>query len=187
MSGDNKDIYGRQIVEVRQFFGDYPIIEATADTFIYVSADDAAMAIPGDARRCSFANACKRSYGSRGVLFYKTVAYIDMKYPVTGEHVVFRFAIKEETRKAIEALDLDGDRREGTFRLYAISKSNMLKEIKRRRDRQSREREERKRRGEPRLVSHAKSAAMKQTMEKRRAAAGYGLRDGAFYKDGGNE
>jgi hypothetical protein len=169
----NRDLFGRQSKAVRDVLGDYPIVEATADILIYVSAADAEEAIPGDPNNCIFAKACKRSYGSRGVLFFPTIAYIDMPNE-HGERVVFRAGVKEATRRAIEALDLAGERREGTFRLYAIPKSNTLAVMKKNQRRRTQELKKSKR-----SINPVRSAAAKKSNAQRKAATYIGLRDGA--------
>ena len=169
---NTRDLFGRQSIAVRNILGEYPVVEATADILIYVSAADAADAVPGDPNNCIFAKACKRSYGSRGVLFFPTVAYIDMPNEA-GERVVFRARVKESTRKAIEMLDLVGERREGTFRLYAMPKSNTLAALKK----TSEKRQKAMKKGKH-AISPTRSEAAKKSNAERRAARYVGLRDG---------
>lgn len=168
------DVFGREGKAVRQILGDYPLIEATADMLIFVTADDAKNAVRGDPNNCSFANACKRSYGSHGVVIYPTVAYIDMP-DETGKHVVFRFRVKEGTREAIERLDLEGERREGTFRLYAVPKREQLAVV--RRNKAKRQKALMAGRSK---VNPARVAAAKKNMADRKLAKLYGLRDGTL-------
>ena len=167
------DYFGRQTTEVRKILGEYPIVEATADILIYVSAGDARDAVPGDPHNCIFAKACQRSYGSRGVLFFPTVAYIDMP-DETGQRVIFRARVKEKTRQAIEALDLLGERYEGTFRLYAIPPSETIA-IRRQRDRRRRRRLAQ---GTHTPNPNIQEATRKQR-SRRKFSKHLGLRDGA--------
>jgi hypothetical protein len=167
------DIFGRQTAEVRRIIGTYPIVEATADILIYVNAGDAAGAIPGDPNNCVFAKACKRSYGSRGVLFFPTVAYIDMPNE-EGERVIFRARVKEKTRQAIEALDVLGDRYEGTFRLYAMPPSETISA----RRKAAHRRRRRKRQGTY-VVNPKIQAAARAQRKRRKFMKHLGLRDGS--------
>lgn len=169
---NNRDIYGRQTIEVRNLLGEYPIVEADADILIYVTGEDARDAVPGDPNNCIFAKACKRSYGSRGVLFFPTVAYIDMPNE-KGERVILRACVKEATRRAIEDLDIGGFRKSGTFRLYAMPKAQTLKrtrELKRKRAKALK--------AGKRKIDPTRSAAARKAQSLRKAAKYYGLRDG---------
>lgn len=118
------DIKGREARDVRATFGDLPLVEARANTYIYVNKDDIEHAVPGDPNNCMFSKACKRSFGSRAVLFYPSVAYVDMS--IGGERVVMRFKLPKKSHDAILAFDMNKDIREDTFLLKKVSKSQTL-------------------------------------------------------------
>lgn len=119
------DFKGREAGDLRQAFGELPIVEAKADTIVYVSRDEIGHSVRRDPHNCVFANACKRAFGSRAVLFYPTIAYVDM-LDSEGNRVVMRFRVSSKTRAAIERFDQVGDAAEATFVLSAIPKGSTL-------------------------------------------------------------
>jgi hypothetical protein len=128
-SPNNADVFGRQADEVRQIFGDLEIVEAKTDFVVYVTAEEQERSVRGNPNKCMFSNACKRAFGSKGVLFYPTVAYVDMIDPAdASQRLVMRFKLPSETREKLEAFDrgdMDGAR-EATFVLKAVPKSQQL-------------------------------------------------------------
>jgi hypothetical protein len=123
----NIDVFGRQADEVRSIFGDLPIIEAPADVLLLVTAAEHDRGRRGDPNKCMFSRACKRAYGSKAVLFYPNVAYIDMVDPTLepGEpsrRVVMRFQLPARTKRQLEAFDQGTDEGfEMTFLLKGVS------------------------------------------------------------------
>lgn len=122
------DAMGRQATEVRKIFGDLPIVEAKTDFIVYVTADEQMKSVRGDPQNCMFSNACKRAFGSKGVLFFPTVAYVDMVDPAdASRRIVMRFRLTGETRERLEAFDRgEGGVREATFLLKSVPKSQTL-------------------------------------------------------------
>ena len=78
---ESPDFFGRQAEEVRSIFGDLEIVEARVDHVVYVTALEHEHGKRGDPNKCMFSEACKRALGSKAVLFYPTVAYIDIIDP----------------------------------------------------------------------------------------------------------
>jgi hypothetical protein len=161
----SKDVGGREIKEVRKILGEYPVIDSTADMVVYVNLQDQEFGVPGDPHNCMFSRACKRAFGSHGVLFYPTVAYVDMLNPKDqNERVVFRFQLPKETRERLERFEWDRSHAvEASFLLKAVSKSNRLT---------ARRASQRKRDGElkdgKRAVDPRRSAAAKEGARRRR-------------------
>jgi hypothetical protein len=173
---DHPDIYGRQATEVRKLMGDLPIVEAKEDFIVYVTTSDQEKGVPGDPNNCMFSLACKRAFGSRGVLFFPTVAYVDMIDPDDqNRRIIMRFRLPTETRTRLEQFDKEtqGARagfHEATFRLRKVTKSYRLGA------RKTRQRNDRRRKNhtpDPVLSARAKKSA-----ETRRNRRLMGVRSG---------
>ena len=113
------DFKGREAHDVREMFGNLPLVEAKHSMVVYVSKPDIDQAVPRDPNNCVFAQACKRAFGSQAVLFYPTVAYVDM-LDEDGKRIVMRFRVTEKTRAAIERFDLTQSAAEATFVLQPV-------------------------------------------------------------------
>ena len=124
----SKDVFHRQADEVRSIFGDLEIVEAKTDFVVYVTADEQEHSERGNPNKCMFSNACKRAFGSKGVLFYPTIAYVDMIDPTDPtQRIVMRFMLPRETRRRLEDFDMGiGETKEATFVLKAVSKTRTL-------------------------------------------------------------
>ena len=125
---DRPDVFGRQADDVRSIFGDLEIVEAKTDFVVYVTADEQENSERGNPNKCMFSNACKRAFGSKGVLFYPTVAYVDMIDPADfSQRIVMRFTLPRATRNRLENFDLGvGDAKEAAFVLKAVPKTRTL-------------------------------------------------------------
>src|SRR5215471_718076 len=126
--GNPIDIGGRQIAEIRKLYGDLPVFDADSDMIVYVNLDDQEYGVPGDPNNCMFSRACKRAFGSQGVLFYPTVAYVDMLHPSdNSQRAVFRFYLPKPTRRRLERFEWDRNHAiEATFLLKAVPPSQRL-------------------------------------------------------------
>jgi hypothetical protein len=122
------DVFRRQADEVRAIFGGLEIIEATTDIVVYVTAEEQQYSKRGDPNNCMFSNACKRAFGSQGVLFYPSVAYVDMIDPRDPtRRIVMRFLLPPDTRRKLESFDLDASvPQEATFFLKAVPRGQTL-------------------------------------------------------------
>ena len=165
------DLKGREARDVRATFGGLPLVEAKADTYIYVSKDDIEQAVPGDPNNCMFSKACKRSFGSRAVLFYPSVAYVDMS--VGGKRVVMRFHLPKKSHDAILAFDANDDVREETFLLKSVSRSRTLEMSRRRQKEWKGELAAGIRQKDPKKV-----AVAEKSQQTRRNRVLFGIRDG---------
>jgi hypothetical protein len=170
----NPDVFGRQAEEVRSIFGDLEIIEAKTDFVVYVTAEEHQFGKRGDPNNCMFSQACKRAFGSKGVLFYPTVAYVDMVDPRdSSRRIVMRFQLPAATRQQLEDFDAGiGGALEASFILKAIRPSETLA-AKAKRSRAGRQKLSATER------SAAKSEAAKKGHETRRSKALLGVRSGS--------
>lgn len=167
------DFKGREAHDIRQTFGDLPLVEAKAEMIVYVSRAEIDHSVRADPHNCMFSNACKRAFGSRAVLFYPTIAYVDM-LDENGQRIVMRFRIGAKARAAIEAFDnAEGPQVEGTFKLSPVGKGQTLAESNKR----ARQRQRNIQNGQH-TVSPTRSDGAKRAAETRRDKALLGLRVG---------
>jgi hypothetical protein len=174
----SKDIFHRQAEEVRSIFGDLEIVEATTDFVVYVTAQEQEESVRGDPNKCMFSEACKRAFGSKGVLFYPTVAYVDMIDPEDPDRrIVMRFRLPQKTRDRLEAFDRgEDDTHEATFVLKAVPKTKTLQYMLK----QSRQRRKLKLTHiTPREITERRKASAQKGHETRRAKALMGVRSGS--------
>jgi len=170
------DIGGRRIAEVRRLLGDYRVIDAKTDMIVYVNLQDQELGVPGDPNNCMFSRACKRAFGSHGVLFYPTVAYVDMLNPDDqDERVVYRFRLPKATRERLERFEWDRSHTvEASFRLLAIPKA--LRIETRRKNQKQREADIR---SGKRTIDPVQSARTRAGAQKRKALQSLlGIRSG---------
>src|SRR5215475_3722929 len=158
------DAGGRRVVEDRKILGQYPVIDAPTDMIVYVNLQDQELGVPGDPHNCMFSRACKRAFGSHGVLFYPTVAYVDMLDPNDNDRrVVYRFKLPKETRQRLMRFEWDRNHAvEATFKLKAVPKSERIKERRKEQKRRSDELRTGTRTVDPERSRKAKAAAKKR-------------------------
>ena len=77
------------------------VVDAKEDLRLFISKEDIESATRKDASCCALANCCKRSIGSEGVFFYKTIAYVHI--PTSNQ--VQRFFLSGPAMKLVEAFD----------------------------------------------------------------------------------
>lgn len=77
------------------------VVDSTQDLRLFISKEDIESATRKDASCCALANCCKRSIGSEGVFFYKTIAYVHI--PTSNE--IQRFFLSSPAMKLVEAFD----------------------------------------------------------------------------------
>jgi hypothetical protein len=102
--------------ELRRVFGDMEVVEATEALHIQPRPRDIKTAKRDDPANCAFSRACQRMYDSSVVLFFRTVAYVDL----LDEHSVrkiYRFRIDRPAQEFIKAFDAGEDVGPGGFRL----------------------------------------------------------------------
>jgi hypothetical protein len=168
---NSPDVFGRQTEEVRSLFGDLEIVEARTDFVVYVTSEEHQRGVRGDPNNCMFSQACKRALGSKGVLFFPTVAYVDLIDPRNSDRrIVMRFGLPPYTRRALEDFDADvGSFKEASFLLKAIPPSERLA---------AKSKRSRARRLNPTEVTEARSAAAKKGHQTRNNKALLGVRSG---------
>ncbi|CEF48270.1 unnamed protein product [uncultured bacterium] len=128
-------------VEIRRIWGDMPVLDATTNLRVFILPEDVQAASPKDPADCVFARACRRTFHATKVLFFRSVAYVELP-DGNGVHRVERFIIGESMRGLIQAFDR-GEKviPEAGFVLKAPTPGETLNsELKRRRERASSER-----------------------------------------------
>lgn len=103
---------------IARMWGGLPVVDAKAELYVVVAEEDSAAAVQGDPTECAFAQACRRMYQSQAVMFYTTVAYVDLP-DEKGKRKVFRFCMPAGARRLIERFDRTGEAPPGGFRLIA--------------------------------------------------------------------
>lgn len=101
----NKGVQG-EIFE--RYFEGLPVRDASIPTRVNVLPED----FDPDARKepahCLLANACRRAFGSKAVVFFRTVAYVEL-VEEDGERVVERFNLPQTTRNIVASYDKGED------------------------------------------------------------------------------
>ena len=113
---------------IRRYWGDMEVVDALADMRVFIFSEDFDGALKKDAARCVFARACIRQCQSTRIMFWRSVAYVDLPDDL-GVRRVNRFELPRNMRDLIEAFDR-GDRTipEGGFLLKAPSGSRRAEE-----------------------------------------------------------
>jgi hypothetical protein len=109
--------------EIRRVWGDLDVVDAKRDVVVTINEADIARASRQDPAECVFAQACRRVFGAKKVLFFRSVAYIEMP-DAQGRRRVERFILGHETRDLINQWD-DGEQvfPDAGFQLRAPSRS----------------------------------------------------------------
>lgn len=98
---------GRQVKsleEIRRVWGDVEVIDAAKDLRVFIQPEDVKKATKKDPGCCVFAQACKRQFAATKVLFWRSVAYVELPGP-KGNRRVERFILSSEMRNLIENFD----------------------------------------------------------------------------------
>lgn len=90
--------------EIRRLWGDIDVIDSAKDLRLMIVPSDVASAKRKDPGACVFAQACKRSFGSSKVLFFRSVAYVEIP-DSAGRLRIERFIMPPPMRAMIEAFD----------------------------------------------------------------------------------
>ena len=127
---------------LERFWHGLPVLDAETPLLIVVSEEDVREAVAGDPAACALAKAACRLYGSSVVLFFRSVAYVDLPNS-SGKREVRRYALSHEARLAIAELDMHNIRHPGGFRLdVPTGKTGRLRteeELQHRRDNKRRQ------------------------------------------------
>lgn len=90
--------------EIRRLWGDVEVKDAHDDLRVFINETDLATAVQKDPAECVFAQACKRVFGSTKVLFFRSVAYVELRAE-DGTPRVERFIMPDNMRELVEAFD----------------------------------------------------------------------------------
>lgn len=110
---------------IKRWFGDLEVVEAKRDLHLQPASEDIECAEKGNPSECVFSKACQRMYGSRVVLFFGTVAYIDL-LDDDGVHRVHRFLLNRNAMAVISAVDSGKEVTPAGFTLHAPSQSQTI-------------------------------------------------------------
>lgn len=114
-----------QLDALDRFFHDMPVIDARGHLRLFVTQEDIAEARRRDPEHCVFANACRRLFGSSAILFFRTIAYVDLP-DENNVRSVERFYMTPRTQKRIAEFDKTGVAPPGGFLLNKPSTSRTL-------------------------------------------------------------
>lgn len=89
---------------IKRTWGDVTVTDAKENLRVFIRPSDVKKAKRKDPARCAFANACKRTFGSSKVLFFRRVAYVELK-DQKGKRHVERFILSDGMRELIESFD----------------------------------------------------------------------------------
>ena len=90
--------------EIKRHWGDVEVVDARKDLRVFIQPSDVKSASPKDPGCCVFAQACKRQFAATKVLFWRSVAYVELPGP-DGTRRVERFGLSPEMRDLIENFD----------------------------------------------------------------------------------
>jgi hypothetical protein len=110
---------------IDRYFQGLPVEDATAAIYVVANVSDVEGAVRGDPHLCALSRACARLYDSTAVLFFRSVAYIDMLND-DGKRVLRRFRVESPVRRKIAEFDRTGDFPPGGFRLTPPPPSRVL-------------------------------------------------------------
>lgn len=89
---------------IRRYFGDLEVVEAEKEIRIQPNEQDIKSAVVGDPENCVFSQACRRMWSANIVLFFGTIAYVDL-LDADGKRRVERFRISPAGQRYIRAFD----------------------------------------------------------------------------------
>jgi hypothetical protein len=117
---------GKFAKTVERLWDGVPVADAENDLRIIIKPCDVSSAVQKDPGHCVFARACKRSFGTKKVLFLRTIAYVELPDD-KGQMKVERFAMSQSVQQLISNFD-KGDKviPQGGFLLLAPSSSSQL-------------------------------------------------------------
>jgi hypothetical protein len=117
---------GKYAKTVERFWDGIPVDDATNDLRIIIKPCDINSASRKDPGHCVFARACKRSFGTKRVLFLRSIAYVELP-DENGETKVERFKMSQSVQQLVRDFDRgDNVIPHGGFLLLAPGHSNQL-------------------------------------------------------------
>lgn len=94
----------RSYDEIKRHWGDIEVVDAAKNLRVFIQPGDVIGATAKDPGCCVFAQACKRQFAASKVLFWKSVAYVELPGP-NGKRRVERFLLSPDMRNLIENFD----------------------------------------------------------------------------------
>lgn len=113
---------------VRRLWGNLPVKDATEILRVMPTERDVTKATRHDPSACAMAQACRRMFHSRSVLFFRTVAYVDVPQ-ANGTRAVERYFLNANAREQILRFDRTGKFDPAGYTLHAPHKSKRLDAI----------------------------------------------------------
>ncbi len=95
------DVAGQHI---RRTWGDVDVVDAKKDLRLFISPEDVDRATKKDPAYCVFAQACRRTFHATKVLFFRSVAYVELPDD-KGTRRVERFVMGDSMRDLVESFD----------------------------------------------------------------------------------
>ena len=94
----------KSLSEITRLWGNVQVVDARKDLRVFIQPEDVCSATAKDPGCCVFAQACKRQFAATKVLFWKSVAYVELPGP-DGVRRVERFSLSSDMRELIENFD----------------------------------------------------------------------------------
>ena len=94
----------KSLKEIKRVWGDVEVVDAPKDLRVFIQPQDVKKATKKDPGCCVFAQACKRQFDATKVLFWRSVAYVELPGP-GGKRRVERFILSSDMRDLIENFD----------------------------------------------------------------------------------
>ena|SRR5215471_1294283 len=91
-------------VEIQRLWGDLPVVDARKELRVMILPEDRQGARVKDPAECIFARACKRLFKASKVLFFRSIAYVELP-DREGKHHVERFFMDEDMRSLVDSFD----------------------------------------------------------------------------------
>jgi hypothetical protein len=107
--------------KIGKWFGDLEVVEAEKELRIQPNMADIKSAVKDDPLNCVFSRTCQRMWGSSAVVFFGTVAYVDL-LDKNGDRRLERFNISSAGQRLIRSFDAGDDIKESGFTLLPPSK-----------------------------------------------------------------
>jgi len=89
---------------IRRLWGDLEVVDAEKDLRVFIRPSDVKGAKTKDPGHCVFAKACRRQFDASKVMFFKSVAYVDLPGE-DGVRRVERFQMTPTMRTLVESFD----------------------------------------------------------------------------------
>jgi hypothetical protein len=128
--------------EINRHWGDVEVVDAKKDLRVFIKPEDVKAAKVKDPGACIFAQACKRQFAATKVLFWRSVAYVELPGP-DGKRRVERFQLSPQMRDLIESFDKGKDVKDfAGFELKAtVNSRSFAGQLKKNRARRERQRQ----------------------------------------------